>query len=156
MEAVGQSRCLVANSTRNDTDNAIDYYSSSQLSTRQDIVANADFACDKVFADTMVDAFVVATQNDDVFECRKSVGFVLVVAYSVGRSVDNLVVVALAAKFLDGSIYGLDFHNHTRLATKRIVVGGASSVVGVVAQIVYVYLGVTCILGTLYYRLAEG
>ena len=91
---------------------------------------------DEVFADAVVDPLVVAAEDDDVFERREAVGLALVVAYAVGRGVDDLVVGAFGLQFLDQFEDGLGLHHHARLAAEGVVVGGLAAVVGVVVQVV--------------------
>ena len=64
------------------------------------------------------------------------VGLVLVVAYAVGRGVDDLVVVSLGLEFLDQLENRFALQNHARLAAEGVVVGGLAAVVGIVVQVV--------------------
>ena len=90
-----------------------------------------------MLADAVVDAFVMAAEDDDVFERRQPVGLVLVVPRAVRRGVDDFIVSPLALELLDQFEHRFALHDHTRLAAERIVVGGLAAVVGVVVQVVY-------------------
>ena len=85
----------------------------------------------------MVDTFIMATKDDDILQHRKAVGFVLVISHTIGRGEDNLVVMTLRLQLLDKLKDRLALHNHTCLATERIVVGGLTFIVGIVVEVMY-------------------
>ena len=109
-----------------------------------------------MFTDAVVDALVVAAEDDDVFERREAVGLVLVVAYAVGRGVDDLVVVPLGLEFLDQLENRFALQNHARLAAEGVVVGGLAAVVGVVVEVVDDDPDEPLLLRTVQDRLVEG
>ena len=79
-----------------------------------------------MLTNAVVDTLVVATEDDDVLHQRETVGLVLVVGDAIGRGEDNLVVVALRLKLLDAAVDRLNLHHHARLATKGVVIDGAT------------------------------
>ena len=92
-----------------------------------------------MLANAIVNALVVAAEDNHVVEHRERVGHRLVELLAVGRSEDHLVVVALRFQCRDASVDGLALHHHSRRAAERVVVHTAVLVGGVVAQIVQMY-----------------
>ena len=135
LKAVREGRGFVADGARNDAHDRVGDDAGRQLAARQHVVADRDFARDEVFADAVVDALVVAAEDDDVVERREPVGFVLVVADAVGRGVDDLVVVPLGLEFLDQFEDRFALEDHARFAAEGVVVGGLAAVVGVVVEV---------------------
>ena len=89
-----------------------------------------------MFADAVVDALVVAAEDNQVVERREAVGFVLVVADAVGRGVDHLVVFPFRFEGFDAAVDRFDLHYHTRLSAEGVVVRGAVLVFCVVPDVV--------------------
>ena len=102
-----------------------------------------------MLADAVVDALVVAAEDDDILAHRQTVSLVLIVGNAIGRGVDNLVVGALRLQLLHKLKYGFALHHHTRLATEGVVVGGLALVVGVVVQVMHNNLNQAFLLRTL-------
>ncbi len=103
----------------------------------------------------MVDAFVMAAKDDDVFESREPVGLVLVVTPAVGRGVDDFIVAAFALQFLHQLEHRFALHDHARLAAERVVVGGLALVVGIIVEVVDNDFDQPLLLCTLENRLME-
>ena len=66
-----------------------------KLTARKHIVANRDLTSDKVLTYAVINALIMATEDDDILHQREAVCLVLVVGDTIGRGEDNLVVVAL-------------------------------------------------------------
>ena len=75
---------VVADDAGHQSDDGICHDGSRQFATREHIVAHADFSCDEMFADAVVDALVVAAEHDQVALERKVVGYVLVKLFTIG------------------------------------------------------------------------
>ena len=84
----------------------------------------------------LVDALVVACQDDEVALHRQFVGHVLVEAFAVGRCEDDLVVVALLLQCRDAAVNGLALHDHACRTAVGIVVDAAPLVERVVTEVV--------------------
>ena len=108
-----------------------------------------------MLTDAIVDTLIVAAEDDNILHQRESVGLVLIVCDAVGRGEDNLVVISFRLEFLDTAEHWLDLHHHTCLTTKWVVIDRTTLVVGIVSQIVDIYLGVPRLLRTLQNRLIE-
>ena len=89
-----------------------------------------------MFADALVDAFVVAAQDDDVLLEGKLVGDALVQDLAVRGHVDDLVVVPLGLQFLDHPEHGLHHHHHAGVAAVAVVVHGQARPEAVFAEVV--------------------
>ena len=137
LEAVRQGRGLVAQRPGDEPHHRVGNDAGGQLAPRQHVVADGNLARDEVLADAVVDALVVAAEDDDVLEHREAVGLMLVVAHAVGRGVDDFVVAALGAELLDQFEDRFALHHHARLAPEGVVVGGLALVVGVVVEVVH-------------------
>lgn len=94
LETVRQCALLVADHTWYESYHGIRYDGSSQFATCQHIVAHGDLSGDEVVAHTLVDTFVMSTQNDEIALHRHLVGYLLVEGLSVRRHVDDIIVVA--------------------------------------------------------------
>ena len=101
-----------------------------------------------MLADAVVNALVVAAENDDILAHRQAVSLVLVVGDAIGRGVDNLVVLALGLQLLNKFEYGLALDHHTRLATEGVVVRSLALVVGIVVQVMHNDFNQTLLLRT--------
>jgi len=66
LETVAKRTGLVAEGTRKETDNSVRHNGSGHLSAREDKVTNRIFLGNEMVADTLVHAFVVPTEYDDV------------------------------------------------------------------------------------------
>ena len=125
LEAVRERRGFVPDGSGDDPDHRIGDDAGGQLAAREHVVADRDLARDQVFADAVVDALVVAAEDNQVVERREAVGFVLVVADAVGRGVDHLVVFPFRFEGFDAAVDRFDLHYHTRLSAEGVVVRGA-------------------------------
>ena len=136
METVGQGALLVAYHSRHYTYDGVSHNGSSKLAAGEHIVADAYLASDEMFADAMVDAFVVATQDDEVLFHRQVVCHVLVELFSVGRGEYHFVVVALSFQSRDAAVYRFTLHHHAGKSAVWIIVHSFPLVGRVVTQIV--------------------
>ena len=68
LERVAESALFVAYSPRDQPDNGIGYGKSRELATGEDIITNGYLTCDQMLADTEVDPFVVAAEDNDIVE----------------------------------------------------------------------------------------
>ena len=106
--------------------------------------------------DTVVEPLVMAAENDDVAECRETVGLPLVVLHPVGRSEDDLVVPPLGLQMRNEPENRFGLHHHARFAAEGVVVGGLAAVVGVVVEVVDDDPDEPLLLRTVQDRLVEG
>ena len=104
-------------------------------------------------AHTLVDAFVVTCKNNQIALHRQLVGDVLVEAFTIGRSENHFVVVALSLQRRDAAIDGLALHHHACATSVGIVVHTAPLVECVVSQIVQTNLCKSFLLGSRQYTL---
>ena len=79
----------------------------------------------------------------------------MVKLFAVGRSENYVVVVTLLLKHSDAAVNWFNLHYHTSLAAKRVVVNLAVLVVGIVAQVVDMYLDEALLLGAQQNRLVD-
>ena len=110
---------------------------SVMIAAGQHVVADCDFLCDEMLADAVVDAFVMAAEDNQVFRQRQRVCHPLVELLAVGCHKNHLIVVAFRLQRGDATVHRLYLHNHTCLAAKRIVVDVAMLVKTVFAEIVH-------------------
>ena len=87
--------------------------------------------------DTVVEPLVMAAENDDVAECRETVGLPLVVLHPVGRSEDDLVVPPLGLQMRNEPENRFGLHHHTGLPAEGIIVHMAVFVGRPVPDVVY-------------------
>ena len=106
LEAVGESALVVADDARHQSHHGVGNDGCSQFAARQYEVAHADLAGDEVVAHALVDAFVVAAENDEVFLQTHVIGHFLVETLTVGRDVDDIIVVALGLQSTDATVDG--------------------------------------------------
>ena len=90
-----------------------------------------------MLAYTVVDAFVVAAEYDDIVEQRQRVGHGLAEDFAVGGGEYHLVVVALGLEGADATVYRLNLYHHARVAAEGVVVDLAVAVGGIVAQVMH-------------------
>ena len=105
----------------------VDEYERGQLAARQDVVADRDLARHKCLADPLVDALVVARDEDEARREREPVGERLRERLAVGREEDDLVDrLALGLgrleERLDAGEERLGPEHHAALAAVRLVV----------------------------------
>ena len=93
-----------------------------------------------MFADALVDALVVAAQDDDVLLEGELIGYALGEDFSVGGHVDDFVVVALCLELAYAVEHGLHHHDHAGISAIGVVVYGLAAAEAVFAEVVYVYL----------------
>ena len=148
LKRVGQRTLYVANHAGDDADDAVCHNCGSQFSACKDIVADAHLLRDEVFADAVVDAFVVAANDDDILLQAQVVRHRLVELLAVGGSEYHLVIMSLSLQRRDTRIQRLTLYHHTGLAAVGIVIDAAPFVGGIVAQIMDVYLCQALTLGT--------
>ena len=102
-----------------------------------------------MFANAVVDAFVVAAENYDVVEHRHAVGHFLVEDFAVRSGENHFVIVALRLQRAYAAVYRLYLYYHAGIASKGIVVDLAVAVGGVVAKIVHNYIHQPFVAGAL-------
>ena len=136
LETVGEGTLLVADDAGNHADHGIGNDGCREFAAGQHIVAYGNFAGNEMVAHTLVHAFIVAAEYDDVFLQGEVVSQVLVELLSVGRGEDNLVVVAFGLQRRDASVDGFYLHHHPGKTAIGIVVHAAPFVECVVAQVV--------------------
>ena len=141
LEGVGKCGLLVADSSRDEADDGVGDDGGGELAAGEDIVADGNLASDEVVADALVDALVVAAEDDDVVQQAEGVGHWLREELAVGSGEDDFVVVTLGFQRGDAGVDGLYLHDHSGLAAEGVVVDLAVLVGGVVAQVVDVNLG---------------
>ena len=139
---------LIADDPGDNAHNGICHHRRRQFTARQHIVADADLTGDEMFADAMVDTFVVSAKNDDVVEQRQFVGNMLIELLSVGRGEDDLVVVAFSLQRRDTAVDGLTLHHHPRKAAVGIIVHPTPLVQCVVAKVMQPDLCQSFLFGT--------
>ena len=103
-------------------------------------------------AHSLVDALIVAGQDDEVALQRQLVGYMLVEAFAVRRGEDHFVVVALGLQGTDAAVYRLALHHHSCRTAVGIVVHPPPFVQRVVSQVVKPYLGQSFLLCPGQYR----
>ena len=136
LERVGEGGGLVAQGTRDEAHKAVDQNGSTQFATGKYIVAYAYLFGNQVFTDALVDAFVMAAEDDDVLFHGELVAQRLVEHLAVGTHVDDLVVVPLALQVADAVVDRLYHHDHACSSGKRVVVYLMVLVGAVVSQVV--------------------
>ena len=85
-----------------------------------------------MFAYTLVDTFIMASQDDKITFQRELVGHMLVESLAIGRCKDNFIVVALFLKCCYTAVDGLALHHHTSATAVWVVVNTAPLVKRVV------------------------
>ena len=99
-----------------------------------------------MIAHSLVDAFIVACEDNQIALQRELVGHVLVEALPIRRGEDDLVVVAFRLQGCDTAVDRLTLHHHTSAAAVWIVIYPAPLVKGVVTQVVQTDLRQTFLL----------
>lgn len=155
LETVAKSTGFVAEGSGKEADNGVRHNGSGHLSAREDKVTNRIFLGNEVVTDTLVHAFVVPAEYDDVLFERESVCLALGETFPIGGGEDNLIVVTLCGEVGDGTVDGFDLQDHARAETKGVVVHLAVLVKGEVAEVVHIYFGKALVLGTLHYGVVE-
>ena len=93
LKTIAQCTLFIADYARNEPHNGICHHRSSQLTAREHIVADADFTRDKMFADAIVNAFIMSAKHDKVTFQRKVVGYMLVERFAIGRGKNHFIIV---------------------------------------------------------------
>ena len=139
---------LVANHAGDEAHDAIGHDGGCQLATGQNIIANGDFLGDEVLTNAVVNALVMATQDDDVFLHREFVGHGLIECFAIGRGEDYFVVIALCLECRNAIVDGLALHHHAGETTKGIVVHTAVLIGGIVTKVMDVDFNQTLLLSS--------
>ena len=105
--------------------------------------------------DAVVNTFVVPAQDNHILHTRNLIGIALVQDFAVGRGVDNLVVFPLALEMIYEIIDRFDFHNHTGIPAKGVVVYLLVIATAPVVQVVDVNLYQTLVPGPFYDGIIE-
>ena len=140
LETVRQCTLLVADHTWYESYHGIRYDGSCQFASCQHIVAHGDLSGDEVVAHTLVDTFVMSTQNDEIALHRHLVGYLLVEGLSIRRHVDDIIVVAFSLQGRDATVDRFTLHHHAGASTVWIVVYTFPFVECIVSQVVQMNL----------------
>ena len=108
-----------------------------------------------MLAYAIVNPLVVSAEYDYILTQRERVGHGLVEGLAVGRSEYHLVIFTLLLEMRYGTVYRLNLHHHSGLATKGVVINLTVLVGGVFAEIMHGYLHKPLVLRTLEYRAVE-
>ena len=103
----------------------------------------------------MVYAFVVSTEDDDVFFELEFVCLVLCESFSVRCCENYLVVVPLLCQVSDSPVYRFDLQHHSCTEAEGVVIHFSMFVECIVAQVMYVYLHESFVFSPLYDRVVE-
>ena len=136
LEAVAEGRGLIGQGAGDEADDRIGEKGRRNLAAADDEVADGDLAGHEVLADTFVDAFVVAAEEDEVLLEGKLVGDGLGEGLTVGGEVDDLVVGALGGELLYHFEDGLHHHDHAGIAAIAVVVDRLAGAETVFADVV--------------------
>ena len=101
-----------------------------------------------MLTDALVDPFVVAAEDDEVLLQAHLVRNALIEGLPIGRSIDHLIVVALALEVGDSAVDRLDLQDHPCLTPEGIVIDTAPLIRSVVTDIVDMKLEEALLLGT--------
>ena len=101
-----------------------------------------------MLTDALVDALVVAAENDEVLLQAHLVRDALIEGLPIGRGIDHLIVVALALEVGDSAVDRLDLQDHPCLPPEGIVIDTAPLIRSVVTDIVDMKLEEALLLGT--------
>ena len=108
-----------------------------------------------MLADAVVNALVVAAEDDDVLLAGKLVGDALVQDFAIRGGVDDLVVMALFLKVLNQVVDRFDHHHHAGVSAVAVIVYLAVKTFAVFADTVDMNLHETLVDGAFYNRVAE-
>ena len=139
LEGVAQCALLIAQHARHHSHDGIADDGGGQFPAGQHVVSHADFAGDEMFADAIVNAFVVSTENDEILRHGQRVGERLVKLFTVGRGEDDFIIVSLRFERGDAVVNRLALHDHAGEAAEGVVIDAAVFVVGVVTKVVKMY-----------------
>ena len=92
LERIREGALFVADCAGEEADDGVGYHGGCQFAAGQDVVAYGYFFCHQMLADAVINAFVVAAEEDETVEQRHCVGHALVERFAVGRGVDDFVV----------------------------------------------------------------
>ena len=152
MKTVGKCALVVADYARHQPHDGVGHHGGSQLTAGEHIVADGYLTGDEMVAYALVDAFVVAGEDNQVARHRQVVGNVLVELLSVGTGEDYLIVFTFGFQSRDGTVDGFALHHHAGEAAVGVVVHTPPLVGTVVTEIVQMNLCQTFLLGTCQYR----
>ena len=99
--------------------------------------------------DAIVHTLVMPAQDYYILAQRQLVGNGLIKELAIGRGENHLVIVALAFELLYASVHWLDLHHHAGLSAKWVVIDLAMLAQRPVAQVVYVNIDKSFVLGAL-------
>ena len=86
-------------------------------------------------ADTLVNTFIMSTEDNHIPFQTEVVGDMLVKLFPVGRDIDHLVIVTLGLQSRDAAVDGLPLHDHTGGAAIGVVVDAPPFVEGIVTEV---------------------
>ena len=136
LETVREGRRFVGQDAWDEADDAVREEGGGDLAAAYDEIAHGDLPGDEVFADALVDAFVMAAEDDDVLLEGQFVGDALVQDLAVGGHVDDLVVLPFGAQFLDHPEHRFHHHDHAGVTAVAVVVHGQARPQAVLAEVV--------------------
>ena len=96
MERVRESGLFIANSTRNQANDGVGHTSRREFTACEHEVTNRNLLRDEVFADAIVNPFIVATKDNEVTTKREFIGHRLVKLLTIGGRENHFIVIALS------------------------------------------------------------
>jgi len=134
-------RPVVSEDAGDEANDRIDNDRRGEGSISQDIIADGDFLIDESFDDTVIDSFVMSTEEDEMFAAGQCRRLCLTKRNALGSEKNDPGV--LRPEISDSREKGLGFHDHPGTAAVRDVVDLPVFVGRVVAQIVKMDLNMT-------------
>ena len=157
-ERVLSGGIFVAEDAWNEAGHGIDEYGGGDCAIGQNVIANGDLFVNEMVDDSLIDAFIMAAQQDEVASRGGEAGGygVAETATGGGEIEDARWGGDFGFDGLDGSEDGFAFHDHPLAAAVRGIVGGGVFVRGPVAQVVDADIQQAFFAGALEHALAEG
>ena len=119
------------------------------------VVAYGNLSCYEVLPDSVIYSFIMSAQDDDVSFKWKFVRYLLVQPLSVGRHIDDFVVIPFRFEFVYHIENRLHHHNHSGISAVGIVVHVLSGTDAVFSQVVYLYVYQSVFYRTPHYAVAQ-
>ena len=148
LEGVGQGAFDVSDDSRYDSDYGVCHDGCCQFSTREHIVAYAYLSGDEMFSYSVVNAFVVSADDDDILLEAEFVSHGLVELFAIRGCEYYLVIVAFGLEGCDASVERLALYEHASSSTEGVVVHTPVFVGSVVSEVVDMYFCQSFLLGS--------
>ena len=156
-ERLGFGAGFVADDIGEKTHDGVDDDERGKCAVSENEIAEGKFLVDEMFADAFVDAFVMATNEDDAVERGEFAGLGLVKFLSAGGEQDDATgLCSLRLDILDGGKDGFALEEHAGSAAVGLFIDGVVLVGGVIAELVQMDLGLSRALGTTHDRGVQG